>query len=82
MKELVIKVPFQEGLHARPASELVKVCQVIKSDISLSKGERTVDPKSILGIMSLGASYEDEIIFTVTGEDEEQAVEAISNFFK
>lgn len=81
MRQLTIKVPFKEGLHARPASELVKVCQTIESDIVLSKGDREVDPKSILGIMSLGASYEDEIIFKVTGEDEDKAIEALEDYF-
>lgn len=82
MRELTIKVPFKEGLHARPASELAKVCQVIESDIVLSKGDRDVNPKSILGIMTLGAAYGDEVVFKVTGVDEDQAIESLAAYFK
>ena len=82
MKELTITIPFKEGLHARPASELAKVCQVINSNIVLSKGDRDVNPKSILGIMTLGATYGDEVVFRVTGEDEEEAIEVLANYFK
>ena len=81
MKQLTIKIPFKEGLHARPASELAKACQAIESDIVLTKGDRDVDPKSILGIMTLGAAYGDEVTFEVTGEDEDKAIEILENYF-
>lgn len=81
MKQLTIKIPFKEGLHARPASQLAKACQVIESDIVLSKGDREVDPKSILGIMTLGAAYGDEVIFKVTGVDEDKAIGILENYF-
>ena len=81
MKELTVKIPFKEGLHARPASELAQVCQVIESDIVLTKGDRDVDPKSILGIMTLGAAYGDEVIFKVTGSDEDKAIETLEDYF-
>jgi len=35
MQTIQVTVPFKEGLHARPATELVKVCMTIKSDITL-----------------------------------------------
>jgi phosphocarrier protein len=82
MKQFTAAIPFQEGLHARPASELVKVCQNIKSKTVLSKGEAKCDPKSILGIMSLGAAFGDEITVSADGEDEETAIISLKNFFK
>lgn len=82
MLNLTVKVPFKEGLHARPASELVKICQVMKSEITFTKGEIKIDPKSILGIMSMGAAYGDEIVITAEGEDEANAVTSLKNFFQ
>lgn len=51
---MIIKftVPFSEGLHARPAAELVKICQKASSEIIMKKGNTDVNPKSILGIIS------------------------------
>lgn len=81
MKQSDVTIVFKEGLHARPASELVKLCQGIKSKIILGKGEAKVDPKSILGIMSLGAAFGDQINITVDGEDEETAIQKLEKYF-
>ena len=77
--EFVIK--FEEGLHARPATEMVKICSVAKSEIQLTKEDTTVDPKSILGIMALGASKGEPVSISVEGEDEEEIFEKITEFF-
>ena len=82
MQTIQVTVPFKEGLHARPATELVKVCQVIKSNISLIKDTVHVNPKSILGIMSLGASFGTPLTLEVSGIDEEEAASSLSKFFE
>lgn len=82
MIQYKVTIPFKEGLHARPASELVKACMKIKSSITLSKGDAKVNPKGILGIMSLGAAYGDEVSFSIEGEDEETAVMELKKFFE
>ena len=74
-------VKFEEGLHARPASELVKACQKAKSDIKIIKGETEVNPKSILGILTLGARCNDELEIEVSGEDENEIVQNLEVFF-
>ena len=81
MKSIQVTVPFKEGLHARPATDLVKICQVIKSDITLVKEDVTVNPKSILGIMSLGAAYGTPLTIEVNGVDEDLAIEKLSQYF-
>ncbi len=81
MIKIELKVPFKEGLHARPASELVKICQKSKSSIQMTKGEMSVNPKSILGIMALGAATNDEIVFIIEGEDEETIESELKEFF-
>jgi len=82
MKNIIVHVPFEEGLHARPASEITKLCQKFVSDITFIKDTAQIDPKSILGILTLGAGKGDEIRVEVSGEDEEEAVKAIEEFFK
>ncbi len=81
MVKFTTKVGFEEGLHARPASQLVKVCQSAKSDIKIIKETTEVNPKSILGILTLGASHNDEIIVEIDGEDEETVAVNLQEFF-
>jgi len=81
MIEFSTVIEFEQGLHARPASELVKVCQKIKSDIKISKGEMTVNPKSILGILTLAAGSKDSLNISLDGEDEEEGGQALKDFF-
>ncbi|PKM57356.1 MAG: HPr family phosphocarrier protein [Firmicutes bacterium HGW-Firmicutes-3] len=82
MKIFTIRVPFEEGLHARPASQLVKVCQSAKSDIKITKGTTEVNPKSILGILTLGARYNDTLTMEISGEDEDEVVRNIKKFLE
>lgn len=82
MQTIAVTVPFKEGLHARPASELVKICQFIKSDITLVHEDASVNPKSILGIMSLGAGYGTPLTVRVAGIDEEEAIAKLATFFQ
>jgi phosphocarrier protein len=82
MKSGEFTIAFAEGLHARPASELVRICQKAKSDIRLTKDESTINPKSILGIMSLGAANGTVVKLEVEGEDEEDIFSNIKAFFE
>lgn len=82
MKSTIVQVPFKEGLHARPASEITKLCQKFVSDIKFIKDTAEIDPKSILGILTLGASKGDKIQVEVFGEDEEEALNVIEEFFR
>ena len=81
MKTVFFFFSFEEGLHARPAAELVRVCNNVKSNIIMAKDGMTIDPKSILGIMALGAAKGDKVSVEVSGEDEEEVFTKISSFF-
>jgi len=65
------------GLHARAAAQLVHVASRFRSRITLSKDGRTVDAKSILGVLMLSAARGDRLVLTAAGEDEAEAVEAV-----
>ncbi|WP_069999729.1 HPr family phosphocarrier protein [Cellulosilyticum sp. I15G10I2] len=81
MIHFTVKVPFKEGLHARPAAELVNVCKTSVSDITLAKDEFEINPKSILGILTLAAGHGNELKVAVNGEDEELMAQKIKEFF-
>lgn len=72
---------MKEGMHARPASQLVKICSQAQSEVKIFKGSEEANPKSILGLLSLGASYQDVIEVEVSGPDEATVATQIKAFF-
>ncbi len=79
MRELTLTLRNKVGLHARPAALFVQAAKGFKSTIKVSKDERTVDAKSILSVLTLGAESGAVITLHATGEDEERAIEALQN---
>ena len=65
------------GLHARAASKLVDTCRPFASEIKLTQGDRTVDGKSIMSLLMLGAPVGTELTLSVEGEDENEAFDAV-----
>lgn len=70
------------GIHARPAAMIVQTASKFKSKIYLQKGDDRINAKSIMGIITLGAGFETEILIIADGEDEQEAVEAIDRLFQ
>ena len=70
------------GIHARPAAMFVKVANKFKSDITLSKDDDEINAKSIMGIITLAATYQTVLTLKADGADEAEAVEAISKIFE
>lgn len=66
------------GLHARAASRLVNCASGFASDIRLVKGTRSVNGKSIMGVLTLAAARGTELVIEAEGADEAQAVEAVA----
>ena len=77
-KEVEIVNPT--GLHARPASQLVKRAEKYKSNLQIIKGERIVNPKSIFNILGAGMGNGLTITVCAEGEDEKEAVEDLCTF--
>lgn len=82
MKKFSYVIKDTQGIHARPAGELVKLCNMFSSNINIEKDGKTAEAKRIFAIMSLAAKMNDEIIVTVEGEDEEKAATAVEEFLK
>ena len=66
------------GLHARPATFFIQKANSFKSGIWVEKGDRKVNAKSLLGVLSLGIVCGTEINIIADGADEESAVETLA----
>ncbi|AMC94459.1 phosphocarrier protein HPr [Erysipelothrix larvae] len=82
MKEFNALVVDPVGLHARPATVAVNAASKFKSEIKLSYKGRSVNMKSIMGVMSLGIPTQSEITISAEGEDAEAAVQTIEEVLK
>ena len=82
MKEIKVTVVDPVGLHARPATVAVNAASKFKCDVKVTFKERSVNMKSIMGVMSLGIPTQSEITITCDGDGEEEAIVAIENTLK
>ncbi|WP_340700992.1 HPr family phosphocarrier protein [Brevibacillus borstelensis] len=76
-----VHVTAAGGLHARPAALLVNKAGQFQSKVTVIKDQKKADGKSILGIMTLGASQGDRLTLEIEGADEEQAAAALKELF-
>jgi phosphotransferase system HPr (HPr) family protein len=70
------------GLHARAAARLVQVASRFHCRITLSKDGRSVDAKSILGVLMLAGSMGETLRLSAEGADSEEAVEALASLIR
>ncbi len=66
------------GLHARAAARFVSLASRFESQIRVTRGSRTMDGKSILGLLLLGAARGTHLEVSADGADEAQAVAALA----
>ncbi len=72
-----VEIVNKLGLHARAASKFVKTASGFASEITMCKGSRSANGKSIMGVMMLAASRGSMLELTADGPDEEQAMAAL-----
>ncbi len=77
MIERKIVVRVADGLHARPATEFVKLARSFAADIEIVRGGKTANAKSPVKLMLLGIKEDDEIVLRANGADEAEALEAL-----
>jgi len=80
MKEATVTIVNETGLHARPASEFLKVANKFQSDITLIKDNKSANAKSILGILTLGLSKGSKVTIRTEGTDEDAALATLVEF--
>jgi phosphocarrier protein len=76
--ERSVKIANRNGIHARPAAEIVKVAAKFKSEVVLVRDDLEVNGKSIMGVMMLAAEFGSTLDIRAAGEDADAAVEAIA----
>jgi phosphocarrier protein len=72
-----LRIRNRLGLHARAAARFVQTASRFRSQVTASRDGRTMDGKSILGILLLGASQGTEIEVAADGPDEVEALDAL-----
>jgi phosphotransferase system HPr (HPr) family protein len=72
-----VTVNCSEGLHARPADQFVRLAKRFQSVIEIELDGKLVDGKSILSILTLAAAEGSELTICASGDDAEEAVEAL-----
>lgn len=80
MKKRTMKIQLATGMDARPVAMMVQVASEYESQIYIEYGERCVNAKSIMGMMSLGLPEGEDVIVSANGKDESEALEGIEKF--
>ena len=73
-----VKISNSLGLHARPAMQLVDLANRFDANLQIAKGERLVDAKSIMQVMTLAATQGTRLTISATGSDASQAIDAMA----
>ena len=82
MKEFSYTIKDAQGIHARPAGELVKLAKSFESTVTISKGEKSGNASKIFAVMGLGAKSGDTVIVRAEGADEDTVIVELEAFFK
>ncbi len=70
------------GIHARPASLIVKTSSAFEADVWLEKDGTAANAKSIMSVMMLAAGCDSKVVISASGKDEEAAVDALVKLFE
>ena len=77
MPQATTTISNKLGLHARASAKLTKLAGSFPCDVWISKGERRVNAKSIMGVMMLAAGLGSEVTLETAGAQEQEALDAI-----
>jgi phosphocarrier protein HPr len=82
MVQQIITVKNKIGIHSRPAALLVDTASRFKSKITIKSGERSALTTSMVKLLALRVKKDNEITITAEGEDESEAVKALSDLIE
>ncbi len=77
-----INISLKSKDAARPIAMLVQVASKFKSEVNIKQDGRSVNAKSIMGMMTLGLISGQEVSVSANGEDESAAIESIEDFLQ
>jgi phosphocarrier protein len=77
MPQATVTISNKLGLHARASAKLTKLAGSFPCEVWMSKGERRINAKSIMGVMMLAAGLGSEVMLETLGEREDEALTAL-----
>jgi phosphocarrier protein len=77
MPQATVTISNKLGLHARASAKLTKLAGSFPCNVWMSKGERRINAKSIMGVMMLAAGLGSEVMLDTQGERDEEALSAL-----
>ncbi len=80
MTKKSVIIQLESGLDTRPVAHLVQVASQFQSDVYLETGNRRVNAKSIMGMMTLGLDTGSEVTIAANGDDEQDAIAKMEAF--
>ena len=78
MVERSVQILNKNGLHARPAAEIVKISAKFQSEVTLARDGMEVNGKSIMGVMMLAAECGSTLLLRAEGSDADAALDALA----
>jgi len=82
MTERIVTIRNRAGMHARPAALLVKTAAAFEAQVWIENGSERVNGKSIMGVITLGATFNTPLKLIADGPDEAQALDALEKLFQ
>jgi phosphocarrier protein HPr len=82
MLKISLQLQNKLGLHARASAKFVATASRFLSKIDINQGNKTINGKSIMGVMMLGAKYGSKINCFIEGPDEIELCDAISKLIE
>lgn len=82
MRSFTYTIKDELSIHARPAGMLAKTAKALDSEITITKGEKTVGAAKLMALMGLGVKCGDTITVTANGGDEDAALEEMKSFLE
>ncbi|MCQ2106811.1 MAG: HPr family phosphocarrier protein [Fibrobacter sp.] len=82
MRTFTYTIKDELGIHARPAGMLAKTAKAFDSEITITKGEKTVGATKLMALMGLGVKCGDTITVTANGGNEDAALEEMKSFLE
>jgi phosphocarrier protein len=82
MVERAVTITNRNGIHARPAAEIVKLAGRYRSEITIGREDLEVNGKSIMGVMMLAAARGTRLELCTSGPEAEQALEHLDDLVR
>jgi phosphocarrier protein HPr len=72
-----VVIVWKQGLHSRPATRVVTTANKFDCQVTIKNSDMEINAKSIISLISLGATFKTRLTIVTEGEDEKEAMEAL-----